>query len=269
MCIDCAVKKVNQLKEVFPPHPESGWSVCILDHGNHVHLRVNGQGDDATSEWVQVPVEWDVLVGALPPDTRIHRHGSESKPEGCSEELVREMPVHVWGPADAATAATGEHDELCAVCYDTFSDGDEVTVLPCAHRYHAACVAPWLLKNNSCPNCRTKVTAEAVAGSPAPAAIGASRPGSQPSDRRAEVPEEWVRVTDDGPLEQGARVRISGEQVRTQPRYGVYETFKKRSFGANEHSVSFENQRPELLRFKGSRAVIVSRPRNVEGSAEV
>jgi hypothetical protein len=47
--------------------------------------------------------------------------------------------------------------ETCPICIVDFEDGDAVRVLPCggAHRFHQACVDPWLLElSSSCPICR-------------------------------------------------------------------------------------------------------------------
>jgi hypothetical protein len=47
--------------------------------------------------------------------------------------------------------------ETCPICIIDFEDEDELRVLPCVgqHRFHRACVDPWLLElSASCPLCR-------------------------------------------------------------------------------------------------------------------
>ncbi|KAG2116946.1 hypothetical protein DEU56DRAFT_839651 [Suillus clintonianus] len=47
--------------------------------------------------------------------------------------------------------------ETCPICIVDFEEGDELRVLPCEgkHRFHQACVDPWLLElSGSCPLCR-------------------------------------------------------------------------------------------------------------------
>jgi hypothetical protein len=47
--------------------------------------------------------------------------------------------------------------ETCPICITDFADDDALRVLPCAgqHRFHQACVDPWLLElSSSCPLCR-------------------------------------------------------------------------------------------------------------------
>lgn len=47
--------------------------------------------------------------------------------------------------------------ETCPICIVGFEEGDDLRVLPCEgkHRFHQACVDPWLLElSGSCPLCR-------------------------------------------------------------------------------------------------------------------
>ena len=47
--------------------------------------------------------------------------------------------------------------ETCPICIVDFEEGDDLRVLPCEghHRFHQACVDPWLLElSSSCPICR-------------------------------------------------------------------------------------------------------------------
>ncbi|KAF8733002.1 hypothetical protein HU200_015359 [Digitaria exilis] len=47
----------------------------------------------------------------------------------------------------------------CAVCLDEFRAGDVLAHLPCGHRFHWACAAPWLEGTSRCPFCRAAVDA--------------------------------------------------------------------------------------------------------------
>lgn len=51
----------------------------------------------------------------------------------------------------------------CCICLGEFEQEDdtchELILSTCRHRFHAACIIPWLLaKNKTCPFCRTCVT---------------------------------------------------------------------------------------------------------------
>ncbi|XP_058192006.1 putative RING-H2 finger protein ATL49 [Rhododendron vialii] len=46
----------------------------------------------------------------------------------------------------------------CAICLEDFKDGELCQVLPlCDHAFHSGCIRPWLIANQSCPNCRTPI----------------------------------------------------------------------------------------------------------------
>lgn len=45
--------------------------------------------------------------------------------------------------------------EDCPVCLQGFDDGVEIVDTPCSHVFHAHCMFAWLLKNISCPMCRS------------------------------------------------------------------------------------------------------------------
>ena len=51
-------------------------------------------------------------------------------------------------------------DAVCHICLDaiTLAEIDNLRKLKCAHWFHAKCIMPWLMKKQSCPTCRSKVT---------------------------------------------------------------------------------------------------------------
>jgi len=62
----------------------------------------------------------------------------------------------------------------CSICTEDFTKGEDVRVLPCNHKYHPACIDPWLLNvSGTCPLCRVDLRpAPSVAAETAPAADG-------------------------------------------------------------------------------------------------
>lgn len=52
----------------------------------------------------------------------------------------------------AATTAPKEGELGCSICTEDFTTGEDVRVLPCQHKYHPACIDPWLLNvSGTCP----------------------------------------------------------------------------------------------------------------------
>lgn len=51
-----------------------------------------------------------------------------------------------------AAAVVREEDLGCSICTEDFTTGEDVRVLPCNHKYHPACIDPWLLNvSGTCP----------------------------------------------------------------------------------------------------------------------
>ncbi|KAL0316584.1 UNVERIFIED_CONTAM: RING-H2 finger protein ATL56 [Sesamum radiatum] len=56
----------------------------------------------------------------------------------------------------SAAAFPGKSD--CAICLDSFQEGDGCRNIPvCNHLFHAKCVDRWIRKKPTCPVCRTRV----------------------------------------------------------------------------------------------------------------
>jgi E3 ubiquitin-protein ligase RNF115/126 len=68
----------------------------------------------------------------------------------ASEAAIKSLPKKQLVPQDLGDNGKAE----CNICMDDVTAGDEVTVLPCAHWYHEACVAAWLKESDTCPVCR-------------------------------------------------------------------------------------------------------------------
>ncbi|KAK4240286.1 hypothetical protein C8A03DRAFT_13378 [Achaetomium macrosporum] len=48
-----------------------------------------------------------------------------------------------------------EEHIACSICAEDFTVGEDVRVLPCDHKFHPACIDPWLINiSGTCPLCR-------------------------------------------------------------------------------------------------------------------
>jgi len=82
--------------------------------------------------------------------------------------------------AAAAAQAAGQRVEAdrleCAVCLEPLGvPGADERFLPCAHRFHTACVARWLKDHTTCPTCKAPVDMFAAGGSAAPGFLAVQR----------------------------------------------------------------------------------------------
>lgn len=50
-----------------------------------------------------------------------------------------------------------EETQTCIMCLAELGH-TQITVMPCAHIIHSACVDPWLDMNETCPTCRAPTT---------------------------------------------------------------------------------------------------------------
>ncbi|KQJ94780.1 receptor homology region, transmembrane domain- and RING domain-containing protein 2 [Brachypodium distachyon] len=78
---------------------------------------------------------------------------------GMSSQLVKAMPSLIFTKVqeDNCTSST------CAICLEDYSVGEKIRVLPCRHKFHAACVDLWLTSwRTFCPVCKR----DANAGTP-------------------------------------------------------------------------------------------------------
>ncbi|KAM0854722.1 hypothetical protein ACQ4PT_050224 [Festuca glaucescens] len=77
---------------------------------------------------------------------------------GMSSQLVKAMPSLIFTEVqeDNCTSAT------CAICLEDYSVGEKIRVLPCCHKFHAACVDLWLTSwRTFCPVCKRDANAGA------------------------------------------------------------------------------------------------------------
>eukprot|EP01052_Picozoa_sp_SAG31_P017905 SAG31_NODE_1245_length_9134_cov_6.012064_9_plen_558_part_00 len=62
----------------------------------------------------------------------------------------------------------GGHDsQLCSICYDEVTPGEQVFALNCGHTQHRACMIEWLVRKAECPDCRGHVSLPLLTASPA------------------------------------------------------------------------------------------------------
>lgn len=61
-------------------------------------------------------------------------------------------------PFRAPPAGSTDTLTQCAVCMESFIDGEAVRTLPCLHRYHVPCIDRWLADSRHCPICKHAVS---------------------------------------------------------------------------------------------------------------
>ncbi|KAF6031835.1 hypothetical protein EB796_009840 [Bugula neritina] len=69
----------------------------------------------------------------------------------ASKEVVENLPCVQVNEEDV------DDDYMCAICRVNYNTKDSPRLLPCSHKFHDGCVKPWLMKTNTCPECRSEL----------------------------------------------------------------------------------------------------------------
>ncbi len=76
----------------------------------------------------------------------------KKKPPGLTQEALDCLRVEVFSSLVEGAAPRASQD--CSICLETLLEGDELVRLPCGHRFHSACLDPWVRTCGDCPYCR-------------------------------------------------------------------------------------------------------------------
>ena len=87
---------------------------------------------------------------------------SDVQPPGAGDKsttMTTALPAAESGLGAAQAKSPGRGEEPakegelgCSICTEDFTTGEDVRVLPCNHKYHPACIDPWLLNvSGTCP----------------------------------------------------------------------------------------------------------------------
>jgi len=65
--------------------------------------------------------------------------------------------VHQGRSSREGTDSSADSENRCVVCCEDFQCGEQLRVLPCFHKFHCACIDPWLRQSGECPICKHRV----------------------------------------------------------------------------------------------------------------
>ncbi|EFJ36994.1 hypothetical protein SELMODRAFT_69832, partial [Selaginella moellendorffii] len=82
--------------------------------------------------------------------------------QGLSKAAVNALPREIYGQKRSSkwrSSSKGPQEEQvdCSVCLEQFLAGQTLLCLPCKHKFHPACLTPWLEQHEQCPYCRARI----------------------------------------------------------------------------------------------------------------
>ena len=151
--------------------------VDIVPHRDHAHIRFRNAADDtAFGQWSQINTTIEVLQEVLDPafffvqlydeDTIFGRPRNEvpSGKKPLKEKIKKILNEAMLIPK--YINVTDQDDLLtCSICleqYDINNGKTRITVLPCGHEMHTACLDEWFKTSSECPVCRSEITVKAI-----------------------------------------------------------------------------------------------------------
>lgn len=88
----------------------------------------------------------------------ISRFGNGHQQTPASENSIETIPTSRFTKPSTSNSSSDDRDK-CFVCLDLFKNDEEISTLPCLHRFHSICVNRWLRQSNTCPICKNSISA--------------------------------------------------------------------------------------------------------------
>ncbi|CAN1765429.1 E3 ubiquitin-protein ligase SIRP1 [Linum perenne] len=120
--------------------------LILVDPFNEGALILHGPTESARPETIAARSITDYLIS--PGLDLLLQHLAENDPNRYGTPPTQKEAV-------TAMPTIKVDDNLqCAVCLEDFELGSEAKEMPCKHKFHEACIHPWLDLHSSCPVCR-------------------------------------------------------------------------------------------------------------------
>ncbi|KAG9399337.1 hypothetical protein AC1031_011679 [Aphanomyces cochlioides] len=75
------------------------------------------------------------------------------KSHGATDFEIDRLPVVTISESMLSKGGV-EEDLKCSICLEELSVGSQARMVPCFHRFHPACIDPWLKDKAECPICK-------------------------------------------------------------------------------------------------------------------
>lgn len=85
------------------------------------------------------------------------RFGNGHEQTPASESSIDTIPTSTFSESHKPSSSSDDKYK-CFICIEDFKIGEEISTLPCLHRFHSTCVNRWLRQNNTCPVCKNAIS---------------------------------------------------------------------------------------------------------------
>ncbi len=119
-------------------------------------IELEGPHQEPTSE--PRDLSMGTRLSAIPEEAQPQQHSRKAELTSVQESGIGpDTPAGSVASQEASASgangeAVGDEHLGCSICTEDFKVGEDVRVLPCDHKFHPACVDPWLMNvSGTCP----------------------------------------------------------------------------------------------------------------------
>jgi len=166
--------------------------------------------------------------------TQLLNHMDGAGPPPMAKENIQEIPTVKISKEQM------EKSQSCSVCWEDFTEGEEVKLLECEHCFHSPCIVPWLELHGTCPVCRKELgkssteagaSAGATVVEPEVGAEGAE--GGAPSSSSSSNPQQPMQTSVSHSVSPGGTSTQSVTVSGTGGLTGLIQSALNQVFSAN------------------------------------
>ena len=77
--------------------------------------------------------------------------------KGADDQIINKINLCAFGSGGLTHPASLETEPRCPICLENFTQGVEIRVMPCQHKYCRCCLDKWLKIKAVCPICNMNI----------------------------------------------------------------------------------------------------------------
>ena len=83
---------------------------------------------------------------------------------GNRNQGIKKLLKHLKRKKIKASDLENQEAKQCSICFEDYAENETVVILPCdtRHIFHDSCISEWLKEKDTCPLCKTQITAETL-----------------------------------------------------------------------------------------------------------